>query len=195
LIEVYLETFGEVTFAVALRGEEIVASAFSSDPETVKGSILSKLPLNEPFQVCDANSPQAETALRTLKIQYDGKEPPAKLKLSTEHLPSYTQKVLAATQAVPAGYVTTYGAIAKAVGGGARAVGNAMACNLFPIVVPCHRVVKSDLGLGGYGAGGLGVKLEFLKRERRGYTEPKTVKVQGGELWVYPVEQVLSKYP
>jgi len=103
-----METFGEVTFAVALREGEIVASSFGSDQKTVKGSILAKLPLNAPFQVCDAASPQAEAMLRNLKAQYDGKEPPAQLKLATAHMPCYTQKVLAATQAVPVGYVTTY---------------------------------------------------------------------------------------
>lgn len=195
MIHVYLQTFSEVTFAVAFRGREIVATAFNADPKTTQGSILSKLPLNEPFQVYSAVPPQAEEALQTLKALYDGKTATAQLKLATEHLPSYTQKVLSATQAVPVGYVTTYGAIAKAFGGGPRAVGNAMACNQYPIVVPCHRVVKSDLGLGGYSAGGLSVKLAFLKREKRGYTEPKTITVQGGELQVYPVEQVLSKYP
>lgn len=193
MIDVYLQTFGEVTFAVAFRDKEVVATAFSADPKTTQGSILSKLPLDEPFQVIDAPTPKAQEALQTLSTLYDSKTPTMQLKLATEHLPSYTQKVLAATQAVPAGYVTTYGTIAKAVGGGPRAVGNVMACNQYPIAVPCHRVVKSDFGLGGYGAGGLGVKLEFLKREQRGYTESKTLIVQGGELEVYPVEQVLTK--
>jgi hypothetical protein len=68
-----------------------------------------------------------------------------------------------------------------------------MACNRFPIIVPCHRVVKGDLGLGGYGAGGLKVKLEFLRREKRGYTKPKTVEACGGQLHLVPVEQVLAK--
>ncbi len=122
------------------------------------------------------------------------KTPAATLPLATAHLPSYTKKVLKATVAIPVGYVTTYGAIAEAVGGGARAVGNAMACNRFAPVVPCHRVVKSDLSLGGYGAGGLQVKFEFLSREKRGYTEPKTVEVSGGQLKVFPVEHVLAKF-
>jgi methylated-DNA-[protein]-cysteine S-methyltransferase len=183
-----------VTFAIALQGAKISASAFSADQKTALDSILAKLPLNEPFEVCNAPSTRAKKALKTLKDLYDGKTPMSKPKLATTHLPSYTKKVLAATVAIPVGYVTTYSAIAKAVGGGPRAVGNAMACNQFPIVVPCHRVVKSDMSLGGYGAGGLGVKLEFLRREQRGYKLPKTIPVCCGELEVYPVEQVLAKY-
>jgi methylated-DNA-[protein]-cysteine S-methyltransferase len=128
-----------------------------------------------------------------LKTIYDGKDTSVNLPLATTHLPTYTQNVLKATSAIPVGYVSTYGAIAKAVGGSPRAVGNAMACNLFAPVVPCHRVVKSDLTLGGYGAGGLKVKYDFLDREKRGYTEPKTLIVCGGQLCVFPVEHVLAK--
>lgn len=194
MIKVYLQTFDKVTFAVVFRDEEVVATAFSEDPKTAQSSILSKLPLDESFQVADIHTSQSEEALHILKALYDGKTPNKQLKIATGHLPSYTKKVLLATQAVPVGYVTTYGSIAKAVGGGPRAVGNAMACNQYPIVVPCHRVVRSDLGLGGYGAGGLKVKMAFLKREKRGYTEPKTIKVLDGVLQIYPLEQVLSKY-
>ena len=103
-----------------------------------------------------------ETRLMCSKPSMTAKTPPLTCRWQPAHLPSYTQKVLKATPAVPAGYVTTYGAIAEAVGGGPRAVGNAMACNLFAPVVPCHRVVKSDLTLGGYGIGGLQVKYTFL---------------------------------
>jgi len=101
--------------------------------------------------------------------------------------------VLNATASIPVGYVASYGAIAKAVGGGARAVGNVMACNLFAPIVPCHRVVKSNLRLGGY-AGGLQVKLEFLSREKRGFESPRTVEVNGVMLEVFPVEYILKKY-
>ncbi len=190
----YFQKFGDVTFAVALQDGKVAASTFSVDEKTAKQNILANLAFGEEFQGHAKPTATAETALQALKDIYDGKTPETKPKLATDHMTAYTQKVLAATLAIPVGYVTTYGAIAKAVGGGPRAVGNAMACNRYPIVVPCHRVVKGDMGLGGYGAGGLGVKLEFLKRERRGYTEPKTISVQGGELKVFPVEMVLSKY-
>jgi alkylated DNA nucleotide flippase Atl1 len=82
--------------------------------------------------------------------------------------------------------------VATAVGGGARAVGNVMANNPFAPVVPCHRVVTSNLGLGGYG-GGLQVKYEFLKREQQGFAEPKEILIDGQELRVFPVEFVLQK--
>jgi len=55
---------------------------------------------------------------------------------------------------IPAGKVTTYAEIARALGSKAyRAVGNAMAHNDKPIIRPCHRVVKSDGNIGGYALG------------------------------------------
>ena len=64
----------------------------------------------------------------------------------------FRELVLKILSAVPAGRVTTYAALARAVGrpGAARAVGNALHQNPQPIVVPCHRVVRSDGLVGGY---------------------------------------------
>jgi len=193
LIEVYIQNFDRTHFALAIDKGEILATSFSADQKTALRNILGNLPFNRPFEVFCKPTAQAKIALQTLKDIYDGKDTATKLNLATSHLPSYTQKVLKATLAVPVGYVTSYGAIAKAVGGGPRAVGNAMACNRFPIIVPCHRVVKGDLGLGGYSAGGLKVKLEFLRREKRGYNEQKIVEVCGDQLALIPVEYVLAK--
>ena len=67
---------------------------------------------------------------------------------------------------VPYGKVVGYQDLADWVGepGAARAVGVAMATNPLPIVVPCHRVIESDGGLGGFG-GGLDTKRELLALE------------------------------
>ena len=125
-----------------------------------------------PFQVFHEPIASAKNALATLKSIYEGKEVNANLSLATSHLPAYTKKVLKTTSAIPLGYVTSYGAIAKAVGGGPRAVGNIMASNPFAPIVPCHRVVKADFTLGGYGFG-LKVKAELLSREKRGFSSSK----------------------
>lgn len=102
----------------------------------------------------------AERVSSFLKNVYDGKDALNSFSLTTEHLSGYTQKVLKATCLIPLGYATFYGAVANVVGGSPRAVGRVMALNPFPPVVPCHRVVGSDLGLVGYG-GGLDKKLAF----------------------------------
>ncbi|WP_432103335.1 methylated-DNA--[protein]-cysteine S-methyltransferase [Streptomyces sp. bgisy091] len=67
---------------------------------------------------------------------------------------------------VPFGTVVGYGDLARRVGrpDGAQAVGAAMGSNPLPVVVPCHRVVESDGGLGGFG-GGLETKRQLLALE------------------------------
>ena len=78
----------------------------------------------------------------------------------------FQQKVLRAAYAIPRGRVSTYQLIAKLLGkpNAARAVGMALAGNPFPIVIPCHRVIRSDRALGGYQAG-LKMKRTLLKME------------------------------
>ena len=81
---------------------------------------------------------------------------------------NFNQSVYAVTSLIPMGKVTTYGAIAKAIGSprAARAVGNALGANTNPIVVPCHRVVRGDGVLGGYSGGeGPTTKAKLLARE------------------------------
>jgi len=75
-------------------------------------------------------------------------------------------KVLVAEYAVPRGYVTTYGRIAHHLGihGGARAVGGALSSNPFPLVIPCHRAIRSNGQLGGF-QGGVRMKESLLRME------------------------------
>ncbi len=65
------------------------------------------------------------------------------------------------------GETMSYGEVAEAAGrpGAARAVGTAMARNPYPPIIPCHRVVAADGGLGGYG-GGVEMKASMLEREQ-----------------------------
>jgi methylated-DNA-[protein]-cysteine S-methyltransferase len=78
----------------------------------------------------------------------------------------FNSKCYSILRKVPTGKVTTYGAIAKAVGipKSARAVGNAMNKNPYSPEVPCHRVVRSDGKVGGF-AFGTAKKIEMLKKE------------------------------
>lgn len=80
--------------------------------------------------------------------------------------PPFHAKVLRALARVSYGRTVTYGELAARVGRphGARAVGQAMARNPVPLVIPCHRVVASGGGLGGYG-GGLDLKRRLLDLE------------------------------
>jgi methylated-DNA-[protein]-cysteine S-methyltransferase len=78
----------------------------------------------------------------------------------------FQRQVLLAEHAIPRGYVSTYGRIARHLGvpGGARAVGNALARNPFPIVIPCHRALRADCSTGGF-QGGREMKIRLLERE------------------------------
>ena len=70
---------------------------------------------------------------------------------------------------IPIGETKTYKEIAKLIGSpkAARAVANACGKNPYPITIPCHRVVRSDGGLGGYsGKGGVETKRQLLENER-----------------------------
>lgn len=78
----------------------------------------------------------------------------------------FTRRVLEVTAAIPYGSVATYKGVARQAGSprGSRAAGNALGANPLPIVVPCHRVLASGGGLGGY-TGGLERKLALLAVE------------------------------
>ena len=68
---------------------------------------------------------------------------------------SFARRVLRRTARIPYGSVSSYAEVAVEVGTprGARAVGNALGSNPIPVVVPCHRVVRTGGAMGGYGGG------------------------------------------
>lgn len=80
--------------------------------------------------------------------------------------PAFQRAVLRAEHRIPRGRVSTYGLIAGRLGRpkAARAVGRALAANPFPIIVPCHRAIRSDGALGGF-QGGPAMKRALLERE------------------------------
>jgi methylated-DNA-[protein]-cysteine S-methyltransferase len=79
---------------------------------------------------------------------------------------AFNQRVWQAALRIPFGEAISYSALAQAIGapGAQRAVGHALGSNPLPIFVPCHRVLRSDGGLGGFGLG-LDVKRSLLALE------------------------------
>lgn len=79
----------------------------------------------------------------------------------------FRRTVLEHLTTIPYGHTQTYAQVAQAIGRprAVRAVGSACATNPIPIVIPCHRVLRSDGSLGGY-AGGLDMKRALLELEQ-----------------------------
>lgn len=85
------------------------------------------------------------------------------------HLTPFQRAVLEVCASLPTGCVTTYGAIAHALGGSAQAVGNALAKNPFAPTVPCHRIVKAGPkpSLGGFCGHAQGSQHDDIGRKQR----------------------------
>lgn len=104
-----------------------------------------------------------DDARRELDEYFAGRRRGFDLPLDWSLTTPFARRVLQATAAVPFGETSTYARIAAAAGSprGARPAGNALGSNPIPIVVPCHRVMASGGGLGGY-TGGLSRKQLLL---------------------------------
>jgi len=88
--------------------------------------------------------------------------------LALDGLSSFGISVLTASRAIEFGQTITYGRLAKKSGrpNASRAVGSTLAKNPIPLIIPCHRVIRSDGKLGGFSApGGITVKKKMLELE------------------------------
>ncbi len=186
MIHIYCKNIDEMWFATAIENETIMATTFAPNENDALKHLLKSLPYNMPFQMAEKPTQFSKKVLSALKSIFDGKNASSKFKFTMKHLSVYAQKVLRCVSSVPVGYVTTYGEVAKAMGGSPRAVGRVMATNPFPPLVPCHRVVRSDFTLGGFGLG-IAVKWEILQRENRGHQKGMKIKVNGKSLSLFPV--------
>jgi methylated-DNA-[protein]-cysteine S-methyltransferase len=101
---------------------------------------------------------------RELDEYFEGRRERFDTPIDWSHLAGFTREVLRATAKIPFGDVSTYAGVAQAAGSprAVRAAGNALGANPMPVVVPCHRVLRTGGSLGGY-TGGLERK-EFLLR-------------------------------
>lgn len=117
--------------------------------------------------------------------------------LNSGEITKFQFEVYSTLLEVPAGNVTTYGEIAKKINcNSARAIGQALKKNDFAPEVPCHRVVRSDLTLGGFSGstdnGIVGKKMKLLESEGIEYqkavkeTDFSELKVNEEHLLVFP---------
>jgi len=182
--------------AAATENGKVLATTFATSESGALKSLLESLPYNAPFQLVEKPSQLAQRLLSAVAAILRGEGVAVDFELEMRCVSGYSRRVLGCVFRVPVGYVTTYKAVAEAVGGGPRAVGRVMATNPFAPIVPCHRVVCSDFGLGGFGGGygaGVETKRAILEREDRGYGKPTGIKVGGRVLALFPVGFVLER--
>ena len=100
---------------------------------------------------------------KDLKAYFSGRKVNFKESLDLKGGTAFQKRVWKAMLKIPFGETRSYGWLAQQVGekSKARAVGSACGANPIPIIIPCHRVIREDGGLGGYG-GGLGIKRKLL---------------------------------
>ena len=133
---------------VAVSGQGLVRLAF--DPVHVLDDLAARI---SP-RVVEAPA-RLDPVRRELDEYFEGRRREFDIAVDLSLASGFRREVLEATARIPAGHVTTYGALAAQVGKprAARAVGNAVGSNPVAIVVPCHRVVPAGGGVGNYGGG------------------------------------------
>jgi methylated-DNA-[protein]-cysteine S-methyltransferase len=151
---------GELTIFVTPRG--VVRVAYENEPDDLLFEELS-----------DGVSPRllrdpgrTDAARAEIEDYFEGRRQSFDLPIDWSLVHGFAVGVLQATARVPFGEVSSYGEVAAEAGSprAARAAGNALASNPIPIVVPCHRILHADGGLGGY-SGGLDRKRFLLRHE------------------------------
>jgi methylated-DNA-[protein]-cysteine S-methyltransferase len=152
--------FGPLLAACTGRG--LVRLAF---PEESADDVLARLSQRLSPRIVEAPT-QLDPLRRELDEYFAGSRTQFRTALDWSLIGPFARRVLRATAAIPFGGVLTYAEVAAEAGSprGFRAAGNALGANPIPIVIPCHRVLRSGGNLGGYG-GGLERKRWLLELE------------------------------
>jgi methylated-DNA-[protein]-cysteine S-methyltransferase len=114
------------------------------------------------------SDPASRAAHKFLKEYFQRGRSKIRFRLDWTGITPFEKKVYKTLRLIPAGQTMTYAAVARKIKkpGASRAVGSALHKNPFLIYVPCHRVLRSDGGLGGFGPG-VWMKKWLLKHEKR----------------------------
>ena len=139
-------------------------------PETTPGAAWARLRKRFPDAVEGEPPPEIEAVIDRIRdLLAGGRDDLADIVLDVEGQSAFNLRVYAIARAITPGDTSTYGEVARAMGepGAARAVGKALGENPWPIVVPCHRVLASSGGMGGFSApGGSQTKARLLTIEK-----------------------------
>src|SRR5208337_61556 len=156
LMEVKSARRGGIWFSLARnRDGQLVACSFSDrSRREAERSVRSALPSG---LAKTAKVGRPDPSFRVLHEFFGGNGKVANPRsLDLSNVSTFRKNVYGLLCKIPRGRVTTYGAIARRLGGKrySRAVGTAVAKNPFPLIVPCHRVVHVSGKVGNYGMGG-----------------------------------------
>jgi methylated-DNA-[protein]-cysteine S-methyltransferase len=141
--------FGTMLLAATQRG--LVRLAF---PEEPVDSVLERLARRISPRIVET-SDGLDSVRRELDEYFSGRRRRFELPLDWALVGPFGRRVLRVTAEIPYGGVLSYAEVAADAGSprGSRAAGNALGANPIPIVIPCHRVLRSGGALGGYGGG------------------------------------------
>jgi methylated-DNA-[protein]-cysteine S-methyltransferase len=151
---------GHILLAATERG--LVCISYAVEGE---GEVLSKLARELSPRLLESPR-RLESVRRQLDEYFEGRRRLFDLALDWTLVRGFGRRVLDATVRIPYGSLATYTQVAGQAGNAraSRAAGNALGANPIPIVIPCHRVVRTGGGLGGY-TGGLDIKRRLLRLE------------------------------
>jgi methylated-DNA-[protein]-cysteine S-methyltransferase len=136
------------------------------DAAATERTMLRRLPAAQP----NVPPPEVAAVIAAAQRYFAGEEVDfAQVAVDLDGQDDFFRRIYAATRAVGYGRTTTYGALARELGAGpesARAVGQAMAKNPVPLIIPCHRVLAAGGKVGGFSApGGADSKVKMLALE------------------------------
>jgi len=135
-------------------------------PEPDRDCLLDRMAAQFPGMSCGGAA--FKETVRELQKYFNGKVPYFNCPLDYAPATEFQIKVWQTASAIAYGQVRTYGWLAQAIGSprAMRAVGSALGRNPFPIIIPCHRVIREDGGMGGFSAvQGVELKKSLLRLE------------------------------
>jgi len=135
-------------------------------PEPDRCALLERMAAQFPGMACEETA--FKKTVRELQKYFNGEVPCFDCPLDLAPATPFQRKVWEAACAIAYGQMRTYGWLARAIGSprAMRAVGTALGRNPFPIVIPCHRVIRVDGGMGGFSAvRGIELKKSLLRLE------------------------------
>ncbi len=163
-MKIYYRTFksplGEILATKTEKG-----LSFISFPKNTWDRFLSALTRDKSVNLVKSKS-RFSSLEKNLKAYFSGRKVNFRERLDLTGGTDFQKKVWKTMLRIPYGETRSYGWLAQKAGdkNKARAAGAACGANPIPIIIPCHRVIKSDKTIGGY-SGGLGFKKKLLKIE------------------------------